>query len=604
MPLFGQSHRKYSNSKLKIHIAKHKDRVRRIMQICSAIVSIVAISCIICYHGLYISRLVKDITRWVVYGSLFFYVVKYIVLLFYSLHRSEFIRKSWFEFLIICLLVVQFISYYIFNFNWQMMHSPNFENYYILFIQLYFLIIVLIELAKMSSALGKYHLSPPVLMVASFIILITAGTILLSLPRMTTNGISLVDALFTATSASCVTGLTTLGTGTAFTIKGQFVIMLLMQLGGISILSFATFFTTFLSKSYVGLRYQYLVKDMMSADRISDSVSLLRSIVLTTVIIELVGAGLLFTYWRTSGFFTSDIKNGFYSVFYTIAAFNNAGFALMDGSLLDIGVADSYFPQTVIMLLVFLGGIGFVAMYDFFGLSNISERKKYHWKQLMPQTKIILISSFYIILIGSILFFFLERNATLAPQKSLFDKIFVSVFQVVTCRTAGFTILDVNTFGLPSLILIMCIIFIGGSPGSTAGGVKTTTFYVLVKSVLATIKGKKRIEFRHHTIPFTFVDKASSVVIMSFLFVLLSTFIFTILEPTVALSTAMFETLSAFATCGLSLGSCAALGTGAKLLLVVDMYIGRVGTLTLAFALAKHRKESKHQYPDINLMIG
>ncbi len=602
--LFGKSRNEYAHSQLKIHIAQNKDKVRRIMQICSLIVSLVTIACIICYHGLYISLAMKKLIRTIIFGSMVFYVLKYFLFLFYSLHRKEFIKKSWFEFVIISILILQFLSVQVFHFSWKFLTSENFENYYLLFIQLYFLVIVLIELAKMSSSLGKYNLSPPVLMVASFLFLILIGTILLSMPRMTTNGISLIDALFTATSASCITGLSVVSTPGCFTMRGQIVIMILIQLGGMSILSFATFFTTFLSRSYVGLRYQYMIRDMMSTDHISDSVSLLRSIVLTTFIIELSGAALLFTYWKTTGFFVHDSQNLFYSMFYTISAFNNGGFVLIDESLLDLGLAHSYFPQVIIMILVFLGGIGFLTIRDFFGFSYIKERNKYHWKSLMPQTKIVLITTFWIIAIGSILFFFIERNRTLSLQTSLFDKIFTSIFQIVTCRTSGFMVLDVNNMALASIIMIIVLMFIGGSPGSTAGGVKTTTFFVLIRSVMATIQGKKRIEFQHKTISFNLVDKATSIILMSFTFILVSCFCLALAEPDVPLTEAIFETTSAFTTCGLSTGACANWGTAAKLILIVNMYCGRIGTLTLAFALTRHKKESQHQYPELYMMVG
>lgn len=594
----------YAFSKLRIHIAQYKEGVHRVLQVCSLLVSIVTIACIICYHGLYISLAVKNLIRGIIYGSLVFYVVKYFVFFFYSLHRKRFLRKSWVEFLIILFLILQFLSVYVFHFNWEIFNSDNFENYYLIFIQLYFLVIVIIELAKMSSSLGKYNLSPPILMVASFLFLITLGTILLSMPRMTTNGISFIDALFTATSASCITGLSVVSTSACFTIRGQIVIMILIQLGGMSILSFATFFTTFLSRSYVGLRYQYMIRDMMSTNHLSDSFSLLRSIVLTTFIIELSGAALLFTYWRTTGFFSSDSQNIFYSLFYTISAFNNGGFVLIDESLLDLGLVQSYFPQVIIMILVFLGGIGFLTIRDFFGFSYIKERNKYHWKSLMPQTKITLITTFWIIAVGSVLFFLIERNQALSGQTSLFDKIFTSIFQIVTCRTSGFMVLDLNTMGLASLIMITVMMFIGGSPGSTAGGVKTTTFFVLIKSVLATIKGKKSIEFQHKTISYNLVDKATSIILMSLSFILISCFLLAIVQPDIPLMNALFETTSAFTTCGLSTGAPADWNWAAKLILIINMYIGRIGTLTIAFALTRHKKESQHQYPELYLMVG
>ena len=597
------SHREY-NSKRKLHIATYKDSVRRILQICSAVISLVTIVCIICYHGMYISLEAKNIIRIIIHGSLCFYVVKYFVLLFYSLHRRDYLKKSWFEGVIIFLLIAQFLSVHIFHLSLDLFESENFENYYLLFIQFYFLIIVLIEFTKANGFLGKFNLSPPLLMVASFFILIAFGTLLLCMPRMTVNGISFVDALFTATSASCITGLTVVSTGTCFTVKGQVVIMILIQLGGISILSFATFFTTFLSKSFVGLRYQYMLRDMLDTNQLSESVALLRSIVLSTAIIEFSGVALLYTYWNTTGFFTTNSENLFYSLFYTISAFNNGGFVLMDKSLLDLGVSNSYFPQTIIAVLVFLGGIGFLTIRDFFSARRIRERKKHQWKGLMPQTRIILTTTFAIILICTLIFFLIEKDHALSGQKSFFDKIFTSFFQIITCRTSGFMVLDVNTMALPTMIMITLIIFIGGSPGSTAGGVKTTTLFVLIKSVLATIQGKKNIEYKHRTIHFSLVDRAYSIILMSLAFILISCFLITLVQPDVSLNHAIFETTSAFTTCGLSSGAPADWCNAAKIILVINMYIGRIGTLTLAFALTKHRKESQHTYPNLYLMVG
>ncbi len=585
--------RKVYESKRRLHIAQYKGRVRRILQILSVLVSLITIVCIICYHGLYISLPIKNLIRWIIYGSLLFYILKYFILLFYSLHRKEFIKRSWFEFLIICILITQFLSVAIFHFRF--FSTENFENYYILFVQIYFLMMVLIEMAKMSSTIGKYNLSPPILMVLSFFILM--------MPRMTVNGISFIDALFTATSASCITGLSVVSTSGCFTMKGQIVIMILIQLGGMSILSFATFFTTFLARSSVGLRYQYMVRDMM-ATKLSDSFSLLRSIVITTFIIETVGVILLYTYWKNTGFFTSSSENLFFSLFYTISAFNNGGFVLIDKSLLELGSAHSYFPQVIIMILVFLGGIGFLTIRDFFSPRYIRERKKYPWKSLMPQTKIVLITTLWLIFVCSVFFFFIEKNNALSTQETLFDKIFTAIFEIATCRTSGFMILDIRSMALPSVIMIVVLMFIGGSPGSTGGGIKTTTFFVMLKSVLATIQGKKHIEFQHKTISYELVDKASSIVTMTFLFVLISVFILTIVEPAASLQDAIFETTSAFATCGLSTGICAEWNTLAKIVLILDMYIGRIGTLTLAFALTRHKKESQHQYPDLYLMVG
>ena len=462
----------------------------------------------------------------------------------------------------------------------------------------------MIEISKASKLIIIMRLSPPVLMILSFFLLITIGTILLLLPRMTTSPISFIDALFTSTSASCITGLTVLDLSTAFTFKGQVIIMILIQLGGLNILSFATFFSAYLARSSAGLRYQHLLKDLLSTNKLSDSFQLLKGIFIMTFTIEALGVALLYVYWKTTNVFMSDGDSFFYALFHSISAFNNAGFSLWSGNLMDNVIANHYFPQGILTVLVILGGIGFVTLNDFFNPNIIRERRKYRWKQLMPSTKIVLYTTFGIIGITSIILFILEYKNTLAIKTTLFEKILTCIFQVSSARTAGFNLVDATGFALPTLIIIMIVMFIGASPGSTGGGIKTTTFFVLMKSMFATIRGKKYIEFQKKTIPFELVDKAYSIILMALIVIVVSTFVLTIVEPQIAFEKLLFESISAFSTCGLSNGACELIGLGGKIVLVLNMYIGRIGTLTLAFALSKRVKEAKHQYPDTHFMVG
>jgi Trk-type K+ transport system membrane component len=256
------------------------------------------------------------------------------------------------------------------------------------------------------------------------------------------------------------------------------------------------------------------------------------------------------------------------------------------------------------MILVFLGGIGFVVISDFFNPQFIRERKKFRWKKLLPGTQIVLMTTFMILLFGTVVFYFLEKDISLAERTTFFDKVFTSIFHVVVARTAGFNMVNLANMAIPGMFLLIVIMFIGASPGSTGGGIKTTTFYVLIKSVLATIQGKKSIEFNKKTIPFELVDKAYSIVFMSLMIVILSVFALAIVEPTFDFIDILFETVSAFATCGLTSGISPEFSSAGKTILIIDMYIGRVGTLTLAYALSKRVKESRHQYPDTYFMVG
>ena len=248
-----------TSQKLKLHIVNYQDGVTRGLRIASLLVSIVTIVCIIWYHGFFISPTVKHFISIVVHVSLIFYTLKYLILYLYSIDKRKYIKSTLGELIIILLLIGNWIGLSFFGVDFKWFNYNNFEDFYLLFIQFYFLVMIVIDISKASTLLTHIHLSPPAIMMISFFVLISIGTTLLMLPRMTTNGISLVDAMFTATSASCVTGLTVMSTGSSFTFKGQVVIMLLIQFGGLSILSFATFFTIFLTRTSKGLRYQHLV---------------------------------------------------------------------------------------------------------------------------------------------------------------------------------------------------------------------------------------------------------------------------------------------------------------------------------------------------------
>lgn len=461
------------------------------------------------------------------------------------------------------------------------------------------------ELSPKVKPVNRLRFSPPKLMLLSFFLLLTMGTALLLLPAMTTNGISFIDALFTATSASCVTGMTILETGTDFTFAGQLVILILIQLGGLSILTFATFFITIFSKSYSGgVRYQHFVKDLLSGDRVADSRKLLKNIIITTLIIEIIGTLFLFLHWKNSSNFSSSGESFMYALFHTISAFNNAGFSLWGSDFMNQAIVYSYYTQTVIMLLVLLGGLGFMTLNDLFNPHIIKERKKYPWKGLMPGSKIILVTTFSIIITATLIFFAVEYSHSLENHDSVGSKMFTSLFQVVASRTAGFNTICVSDITMSGFLLLMLIMFIGASPGSTGGGIKNTTFFVIIKSVAATIRGKHHIEYRRKTIPFDLVDKSYSIVIMSLIVIFISTFFLTLIEPSFKLQTSLFETISAFTTTGLSTGAPVDFSWQGKLILIIDMYIGRIGTLTLAFALSKRVRESKHQYPEMYFMVG
>ena len=584
-------------------LATNRQRIDLVLRSLSIPISLAAVVSIIVQHGCFLSDIEIGWTSAIVIFAYSFFIFKFLLRSFYyEKNFITYLKNNKLELVIILL----FLLVLIFSRKIQSFFSiPDsiFPHYRQLFVHTYYFIIAFVELAKISAILKRINMSPPLMMMVSFFLLISMGTLLLLMPKATTDGITFSDALFTATSASCVTGLTSVNTGLTFTTTGHIILMVLMQLGGMSILSFATFFISFLSHSYTGLRYQYMVKDMLSTNRVADSFTFLREIVMMTFVIEGAGAILLYMYWRTTGLFASESETIFYALFHAVSAFNNAGFSLWPSGLMDSAIVSSYFPQMIIMILVFAGSIGYVVLRDFFDPRVIAERRKKRWMKLTDGTHIALITSFAIIIVGTLLFYGLEFNNTLAKNNG-FEKFFAALFQVTSGRTAGFNIVDINAISIPTLLIFIIIIFIGASPGSTGGGIKTTTFFVIIKSLFATIRGKSKIEFRKKSIPNQIVDKAYSIVVMSLVFIIISTITLTIIDPQIPLKNTMFEATSAFTTCGISTGCIDQFSNAGKLVLTINMYIGRIGTLTFAYALSKRVKETKHEYPETSFMVG
>ena len=577
-----------------------------ILSIVSIAIAFVTMSVLFYYHGFYIIEKHANIIHGFVIGNLIFFVLKYLFLWFYADNKRHYFRKHLVEEILLIAFVAYFLVLYFLNKTIDTAGHDPYQNYYVFlfFLQLYFLVVSFLEITQASRSLSKISITPPVLMIFSFFILITLGTILLMMPRMTHDGISFVDALFTSTSASCVTGLTVLNTGTDFTYRGQIVIMLLMQFGGISILAFATFFAAFFASSTMGVKQQHLLKDYFSTSTITDSISMLREIILATILIESVGIISLYLYWHSTGLFSNNSEAIFYSIFHSISAFTNAGFCLWDENFMNVAVAHSFFPQIVVICLIITGGMGFIFLHDVFSPIQIKERRLHKWKRLSPSTKIVFYTTLVIIVTGSLIFYFVERNYSLINLSGLGESVLASVFQIVTSRSAGFNTLDVTQFSVPALLLIMVVMFIGASPGSTGGGIKTTTAFVIFKSVGATIREKNSIEFQKKNIPFEIVDKAYSIVVMSLIIILISVFALAIVEPQLSFITLLFESVSAVSICGLSMGCTPDLSEAGKIILVANMYIGRIGTLSVAFALARRVKQARHQYPNTNFMVG
>lgn len=592
---------------INLRLFGHKNFVLQTLKVLSVFVAFAALGSIIFYYGFPHTANEKNLAKDIITFSFVFYILKYLLQVFYDFDPPKFIRKNLFESIIIAFLIINSILSLIFGISiidliFYFTGIEKIADYSIVLLQFYFLIIFMIEIAKGSTNLAIFKLGPSTLLTLSFIILIFGGAGLLILPEMTRNGISFIDALFTSTSASCVTGLSSVDTPTTFTMKGQLIIMVLIQLGGINIISFATFFTTFYNGK-VGIKYQSILKDLLSTQGISDNRSILRDILFFSITIELIGTLLIYLSWTPDIHFVSTANKVYFSLFHAVSAFNNAGFSLFTNGLYENGIRTNYNIQIVIMSLIFLGGIGFFVLKDVLSLKKINERRKDKWKKLTISSKIAIRMSVTLILVGAAFFFVLEYNDSLR-EHSIFGKIIVSLFQSVTTRTAGFNSVDFTKLGLPVLIIFMMLMFIGASPGSTGGGIKTTTFTVILKSAMSTIRGKKNVELFKKNIAFNTIDKAYSIALFSISLIFIGTFILSITEPDKTLIQLMFEEISAFGTVGLSTGITFGLSFSGKIVIIITMFVGRIGTLTLALMLSREISYRHYKYADAHLMIG
>ncbi|MEW5693617.1 MAG: TrkH family potassium uptake protein [Candidatus Hydrogenedentota bacterium] len=440
---------------------------------------------------------------------------------------------------------------------------------------------------------------PPLMIILSFAIAICAGTLILKLPFATHNGISLIDALFTITSATCVTGLIVVDTATYFTIWGKIIILIFIQIGGLGILTLSTMFMGILS-GRIGISGRGFISESLTQDFVLDFYKFLKRLIYFVTGIEVLGAVLLFIFFiRTEDF----IKSIWLSIFHSISAFCNAGFSLFSDSLEPF--RGSIHLNIVIMVLIICGGLGFVVINE---LYEILKTKKI---QLSFHSKVVLSTTLCLILFGACFIFFIEQNYSFF-NFTFKEKILSSFFQSVTARTTGFNTVPVYLLKEATALILITLMFIGGSPGSTAGGIKTTSFAIFFSLIISRIRGRPRPELLRRTVSKQTVERVFTLILISLLILTLCIFILLLSEiETVSHKTnsnfflsVIFEAFSAFGTVGLSLGITQYLTNLGKLVIIILMFIGRTGPLTLAILMMQGKEELEFQYPEEEIMIG
>jgi Trk-type K+ transport system membrane component len=592
--------------RINLRLFSSKNRMMSVLTWGTFIFSIFALLAIVYYYGYPQTPETLKTVHLIIRASIWFYILKYLIRVFYDFHPGHFVRDNRMDSLVFVFMVIEEIFFILFGhqaLNGMFMRILNIPigDVSILAVQLYFFVIVGLEIGKAAAKLSKLKISPARLLALSFILLIGFGTAMLLLPEMTTHGISFIDSLFTSTSAVCVTGLTAVDTATAFTHKGHWIIMILIQLGGINILAFAAFFTIFYRDSS-SIKYQSLIKDLLDTDEMSKSRSILKSIIVFSVLIEAVGIAVVYFSWGPSVEFKEGQSRLFFSMFHCISAFNNAGFSLWTNNFFEEGVRLSYGVHGVIALLVFLGGIGFPVLQDFVSLPKKTRNPFLYYKYLQPSSRIALRTSLFLIIGGALAFYFLYPVHP--DDVGTGGRTMQAVFQSVISRTAGFNSVDIGKFSEPLILIFSFLMFIGASPGSTGGGIKTTTFAVILKSTLAATRGSKHLTFLQHTLRPALVQRALSIAVIYSCWFLVGTICLSIAEPNINVMHLVFEEVSALSTVGLSMGVTSSLGVAAKTILVLSMFIGRIGSLTIILALIRRAANVQYTYSHTNVLIG
>ena len=451
-------------------------------------------------------------------------------------------------------------------------------------------------------------LNPAQLFLISFVVIILGGTLLLSLPGATYEGIGLLDALFTATSAVCVTGLIVVDTATHFTFFGQSILLFLIQIGGLGILTFVSYFSYFF-KGEISYEKQIAINQINSSGAIGKELGLLKNILIITLSIEAFSALLIF-YNTDPAAFNSLSERVFFSVFHAVSAFCNAGFSTLSDSLMQGGFQFNYGLQLAIILTFVLGGLGFPIVsnivsylsYKTKGVFSFFDKPNYRPWVLTLNSRIALITTIVLTVGGTLVFFGLEKDGVLSSHSG-FGKLVTALFGATTPRTAGFNTVDASHFRFPTLLLTMFLMWVGASPKSTGGGIKTSTLAIAILNILSLAKGRERIELYRREIVEVAVKRAFAMISLSIIVIAIGVLGISAFEPDLTMIEIAFESVSAYSTTGLSMGITSSLSPISKFIIIILMFVGRVSALTVLIAIFRNVINQNYRYPKEEITI-
>ncbi|WBL26445.1 TrkH family potassium uptake protein [Zunongwangia sp. HGR-M22] len=468
------------------------------------------------------------------------------------------------------------------------------------------------ELSRFELKINRKDINPAQLFILSFLILIILGTLCLMLPKATHDGISFLDALFTSTSAVCVTGLIVVDTGSYFTLFGQTILLILIQLGGLGIMTFASYFSYFFRGS-TSYENQLMMKNVTDSETIGEVFSALKKILFITFIFEFIGA--VFIYFSLDPKLFDTIGDRiFFSIFHTISGFCNAGFSTLEYSLYQPEYRLNFPLHIILAVLFILGGLGFPIVLNIYKFGKYFVKKNFLRLQRPDQpvnmpwvlnlnSRIVLVTTAVLLVGGMVFFMFFEYNNTLKDY-NFFGKLAASFFGSSTPRTAGFNSVDMGALNFSTIMVIMFLMWVGASPGSTGGGIKTSTIAIATLNFLSLAKGKDRVEVYNREIANNSLRRAFAIMSLSMLFVGFAILLISYFDPEMHLLDVAFECISAYSTVGLSLGITGSFSSASKIVLVATMFAGRVSMLTIMAAFLSDVKHLNYKYPTEEVLIN
>lgn len=490
---------------------------------------------------------------------------------------------------------------------WEILHS---KLYHVVVLSVFSLLQLSNGLVRL---LGK-RTNPSLILAVSFFIIILVGTGLLMLPRCTISGISWVDSLFISTSAVCVTGLTSVDLTTTFTTEGFVVILLLIQIGGLGVMTLTSFFALFFMGN-TSLYNQLVVRDMVNSKSLGSLLSTLLYTLGFTLVIETMG---MITIWLSiHGTMGMNLEEELaFAVFHSISAFCNAGFSTLPGNLGNPLMMNNHnLFYVLISILVILGGIGFPILVNlkeiiFYRLKRMTQfllrKNKVSAKSVQLynlNTRIVVTMTFLLLVAGTLILLAFEWNHAFVGM-SIAEKCTHAFFNAACPRTAGFSSVDFSLFGIQSILIYILLMWIGGGAQSTAGGIKVNAFAVVILNLAAVIRGSQRVEVHGRELAHDSIRRSNATVVMSLIILFVSIFLLSWLEPTLPLLSLTFEAVSALSTVGSSLNLTPLLQESSKLVIVVLMFVGRVGLITMMLGIVKQKKNTKYKYPSDNIIIN